>query len=84
MNFNLGPLKWSRCLIVSFYKCVNRLAQFAHAPEAGPAQGRTAEDAEPHFDLIEPGGVGRSIMESHLRMLRQPPVMFGLMRVQIV
>lgn len=84
MDFYLRPFKGRRSLVMGCYEGINRFPQFAHTPKAGSAQSCSAQDAEPHLDLVQPRRVRWGIIKTHLGMLSQPPVMLGLVRVQIV
>ena len=47
-------------------------------------QGVAAELGKPDFDLIEPGGVGRGVVEMDIPVPLQPSVVFGFMGVEVV
>ena len=59
----------------------------AHLPgrgKAGPAQGATAEDAEPDLDQVEPACIGGCKVKVDVGMARQPAVALGLVGVEVV
>ena len=84
MHFYFGPLKRCGGLVVGGDKSINGFPQLANTAKAGPAQGNPAQDAEPDFDLVQPGSVRWRVVETNLGMLPQPAVMFGFVCVQIV
>src|SRR6266849_9612239 len=80
----LGPFKRSRRLIVELYKGIDGLPQLLGGSETGSLQRLPAQDAEPAFDLVEPGSVRRRVMKMDAGVAATPAVMFGFMGVQVV
>ena len=80
----LAPLKGVGGLIVGCNKGVDVGPKLLGAAEAGGAQGLSAEQAEPDFHLIEPGGVRRRVVKMDLGMVLPPAVAFGLVNIQII
>jgi hypothetical protein len=54
----LSPLEGVGILIVGSDEGVDLIAYLARRCEAGTGQGVSGKDREPHFHLVEPGGVG--------------------------
>jgi hypothetical protein len=70
MYFCLGPFEWGGVLIPTGYKGFDGFDQHAHAGEACPRQGATAQDAKPAFNLVKPGAVGRNKMKMYVGGIR--------------
>lgn len=66
VNFSLAPLKRSGLLIIRFDKPVDSLPQLAGRGKTGSFESLAAEDTEPDFNLIQPTGMGRCVMELHI------------------
>ena len=58
MNDSLRPFEGRGVDIVRLHKRVNRIAQLPSGRETGAPKCRTAQNAEPTLDLIQPGAVG--------------------------
>ena len=84
MHYRLLPFKRCRLLVMSDNKLIDRLSDFLRRSKARTAQRFPAQDAEPTFDLVQPGGIRRGVMEMNLGMGPQPAVLLGLVRIQIV
>ncbi len=84
MYHSLGPLKGYRMLITRIGESVNGLAYLVGVRGAQAAQDGLGQDAEPHLHLVQPGGMGRRVMEIDQGVAAQPPVMLGLMSAQVV
>ena len=52
--------------------------QVFDTPETTSANGLLGDESKPTFDLIEPGGVGRSVVDFEARSLRQPETYPGM------
>ena len=84
MHNSLGPLKGHRMLITGIGESVNGLAHLVGVRGAQAAQDGLGQDAEPYLHLVEPGGMGRRVMQIDRGVAGQPPVMLGLMSAQVV
>ena len=72
-------------MIVYFEKVFNGLHEFLDASKTGSFQCRSAQDAEPDFDLIEPRGMGGGKVEVDIGMSLDPRVVgFEFMNAQII
>src|SRR5271165_6940704 len=71
-------------LVIGGEKVVDTAAELWHAVEAGRCQRLSAEDTAPDLDLIEPRGVGGSVVEVDVFVALQPAVMFGFVGIEIV
>ena len=80
----LGPFERVGVVIIGSDEGVDLIADLARGCEAGPGQGVSGEDGEPHFHLVEPGGVGRREVKLDVLVARQPAIVLGLMGVQVV
>ncbi len=84
MHDCLPPLKWGGLLVMNGDKLIDRLPDLLRRGKAGAPQRLSAQDTEPAFDLVQPGGIGRGVMKTYLRMSSQPAVLFRLVGIQIV
>ena len=84
MHDGFGPLKRDRLVVVCFHKGVDGIPELSRRGETGAAQSRSAQNAEPAFHLIQPGTVGGSEVQMHLRMSSQPAITFRFVGIQIV
>ena len=75
MHNSLGPLKGCRMLITGIGESVNGLAHLVGVRGAQAAQDGLGQDAEPYLHLVEPGGMGRRVMQIDRGVAGQPPVM---------
>ena len=71
-------------LIPTRHKSFDRFDQHADAGEVSALQGATAQDANPAFNLIEPGAVSGNKVQMHIGMGFEPAVLLGLVSVEIV
>jgi len=78
MHNGLGPLEWRGVLVPSLSEPVDGLTDLAGVGGAQVTEDRPGKDSEPDFNLVEPGGVGRRVVEVDLGVARQPAVMLGL------
>ena len=79
-----SPLKRGCAFVMRADKGINGLSQLSDGEETGAAQGMTAEQAEPDFDLIEPRGMSGCEVEVNIGMASKPSVLFGLVGIEIV
>jgi len=79
-----GPFERFRFGIVGLDVSVNGAAHLGRRGEAGPLERVTAELAEPDFDLVEPGSMGRGVVEVNILVSLQPTVVLGLMGIEVV
>src|SRR4030042_6823126 len=84
MDNTLGPFKWERVLVTCISKSIYGTTNIFDRGGIKPLQCRARKDTEPGLDLVQPGSMGRDVMKMNVRMLRQPPVMFGLMGVEVI
>ena len=84
MHNVLGPFEGDGALVASLGKGIYGTADIAHRGGVKTPQGSTRQDAEPDLDLVEPGSVGRDVMEVDIGMPSQPPVMLGLMSIKVI
>ena len=59
-------------------------SHFRGRSKAGTPQSIAAELGKPDFDLVEPGGMGRCVMEMDVWVALEPSVVFGFMGVEVV
>src|SRR3990172_5380808 len=52
--------------------------------EASSAKGPPREDAEPYLDLVQPRGMGGRVVEVDVLVACQPPIVLGLVGVEVV
>ena len=84
MDDMLGPLEGMCVLGIGICESVDGLTQIPGGGGRKPPEGLPPQYAEPTLYLVEPGGVGRRVMEVNIGMLDQPPVVFRLMSIQVV
>ena len=84
MDNLLRPLEGNRIEVAGCSEVVDGLAHLTRVGGAEAAQHRTREDAEPDFNLVEPRGVRRSVVEMDFGVTREPEIMFGLVRIEVV
>ena len=80
----LGPLEGDGMLVSGCGEGINGAAYIAHRGRVETLEGCPSENAEPDLHLIEPGSMGGSVVKVDQGMAGQPPVVFGLVRVQVV
>lgn len=84
VDHRLGPFEGHRVWIVAGDERVDGLPHLARRGEARAAERSPAQYAKPALDLIEPAGMSRREVEVHGRVLGEPAVVLGLVRVEIV
>ena len=84
MDYRLGPLKGNWMLVPALGKSVNGLTDLSGVGGAEAFQDGSGQNAEPHFDLVQPGGMGRCVVEMHGWMAGQPPIVLRFVSVQVV
>jgi hypothetical protein len=84
VNLGLCPDEGLGCLVVSFDEGVDVSDEFFDASEGRSVERLFGQDLEPDLDLIEPGGVGRRVVEMHVLVALQPHVVLWLVRGEIV
>ena len=65
MNYRLGPLKGNWMFVSALCKSVNCLTDLSGVGGAEAFQDGSCQNAEPHFDLVQPGGMGRCVVKMH-------------------
>ena len=78
MDFGFGSGEGAGGLVVALDEGIDVLPELGHSGEAGALEGLSAEDREPAFDLVEPGGVGRREVKMDVGMARKPAVVAAL------
>ena len=71
-------------LVPALGKSVYCLTDLSGVGGAEAFQDGSGQNAEPHFDLIQPGGMGRCVVEMHRWMAGQPPIVLRFVSVQVV
>lgn len=66
LDLRLRPLKGGTVFIVGFGEPGDGLPQLPRRSEAPVSDHPGGQDAEPDFNLIEPAGIGRGIVEVHV------------------
>ena len=84
MDLRFCPSEGSSGLVVGLDECIDVAGELVNAGEAGAAEGLAGQDREPALDLIEPRGMGWCEMKVDLRMLSQPSIFFGFVRVKVI
>ncbi len=84
MHHTLGPVKGYRMLITRISEPGNGLAYLSGVGGAQVPQNSSGQNAEPHLHLVEPGGMGRCVMEMDQGVAGQPTVVLGLVSAQVV
>src|SRR4029077_6194299 len=67
-----GPHKAPRVLGVVLDELVDLAFEVGHGVKGAAADGALREQSEPAFDLVEPGGVGRNVMDMPARTPGEP------------
>ena len=57
MDYRLGPLKGNWMLVPAHGKSVNCLTDLSGVGGAEAFQDGSCQNADPHFDLVQPGGM---------------------------
>jgi len=70
--------------VVGSYEVIDALAYLLNRGKAGGSESRTAEDAEPDFDLVEPTGMGGREVEVDIGVASEPGIVFGFVGVEVV
>ena len=84
MHHTLCPLEGYRMLITPIGESVNGSANLVGTRGTQAAQDGSGQNVEPHLHLVQPGGMGRRVMEVDQGVVGQPPVMLGPMSAQVV
>src|SRR4030066_1463609 len=78
------PLKWYGMFVTSISEGVYSLADIPDGGGIEATERLSGKDAEPHLDLVQPGRMSRYVMEMNSGVSVQPPVMFGLMGIEVI
>ena len=65
-------------------KTINGFADLSRCCKTGALESTSGENTEPDFCLIEPRGMGGSVVKMNIFVPGQPPIPFRLMGVQII
>ena len=84
MDLGFGPDEGPGGLVVVGDEGVDVGDEFLNAGEGCALQRFPGQDREPDFDLAEPGGVGRRVVEMHGLVALEPDVALGLVGGEIV
>jgi hypothetical protein len=66
VNLGFAPGERAGGLIVAGDKSIDVFPELGDAGKARAVERQPAEDGEPAFDLVEPGGVGRGEVEMNI------------------
>ena len=80
----LVPFKRERMFVTGISKGIYSPADVSDRGGVESAKRLAGKDAEPYLDLVQPGSMGRDVMEMNARVSRQPPVMFRLMGIEVI
>jgi hypothetical protein len=81
-HFTFPPFEG--CLsIVGHQEAINGVSDLARRGKAGAAQSLPRENAEPDFDLVEPAGMSRGVMEVNMGVACQPAIPLRFMAAEI-
>ena len=67
-----GPHKGPRVLIVVLDELIDLAFEVRHGVKGAASDGALCDQSEPALDLVEPGGVGRSVVDMEARTLGEP------------
>jgi hypothetical protein len=84
MNLAFCPDEGCGGLVVAGDEGVDMGDELGDACKGCARERLACEDREPDFDLVEPGSMGRRVVEPDVLMTLQPHVSFGLVRREIV
>ena len=84
VNRGCLPFEGRSDLIVGFNEPINGLTDLLGRGETGATERLAHQDAEPAFDLVEPGRVRWRVMKVHAGMAVQPAIALGLVRIEVV
>ena len=84
MNLGLGPGERAGVVVVAGDEGVDVGLELIDALEGRTAQRFAAEDREPDLDLVQPGRMGRRVMEMHVGMACPPEITLGFVRREVV
>lgn len=84
VNNLFGPFKRLSLLVTSLSEGVYGVADIANGVRIESSKRPLPQDAKPDLHLVEPGGMGRRVMEMDLGMLGRPSVVLGLVGIEIV
>lgn len=84
MHRFLFPLEGSSILVVNLDEVVNGASNLEWMRETGATKARPRKDAEPDFDLVQPGGVGRRVVQMDILMPSNPAIVLRLVGVEVV
>ena len=66
-------------LIVVGNEVFDLAPQIGHRVEGAAADGALRDQPEPAFDLVQPGGIGRGVVQVKARMTREPGFDSGML-----
>ena len=84
MDYLFSPFERYGILVTELSEGIYGSAYIPNGIGTQSTKSLPPENTEPALDLVEPGGVRRSIVEMDIGVTRQPAAVFGLMDVQIV
>src|ERR1700730_1758613 len=84
MDRGFAPGEGAGGLVIALDEGIDVFPEVGDAGEAGALQRLSAEDGEPAFDLIEPGGVRRGEVEMNVLVPTEPGVALWFVGVEIV
>src|SRR5271165_2535140 len=84
MHLSFCPGERSGVLVVAGDEGVDMRLELVGGVEGRAVQRHAAEDGEPDLNLVEPGRMGRRVMEMYVGMTLQPKVTLRLVGRKIV
>ncbi len=84
MDYALGPFKGHGILVPNICKGVNSFANVSYRGGTQFLKRLSCEDAEPDLNLVQPRSVGGSVVEADTWVSGKPPIVFGLMGVEVI
>ena len=80
----LVPFKGKGMLVAGISKGIYRPADVSYRGDVESPKCLAGKDTEPYLDLVQPGSMGRDIMEMNTGVSCLPPVMFRLMGIEVI
>ena len=79
MHLGFSPDEGLGGFVIVLDESVDVGLEFIDGLERCAVEGFAGENREPDFDLVQPGGVGRRVVEAHVLVTGQPHVALRLM-----
>ncbi len=84
MNNLFRPFKGRRILIAGLGESIYRPADILSRGSVQVPECLTPQYAKPTFNLVEPGGMGRGVVEIDVRVTGQPAVVLRLVDIKVI